>query len=284
MKKIILSALVATLGSQIPIICFGGEMTARQIYQSSSGQTQLILGPSPSLGPTLPPIPAHAVPAAPSTAPVEPAKPPKPSKPEGAGAQAQPSSQTTQTAYTGIKFWVNVVTASGREEVSTIKRIFHSGEKLRLSFRPNNTGYLYVYNKGSSGKTRLLYPAQGDNNQVQRDSVVRIPSDQQNWLRMDAQPGQEELVVVMTQKPLSNIVPVIPLSASQISAGVTQPTTEIPTAQFDASLSKVVARDMLVQHDDKPSDGKPPASYVVAPNSQLENGKVISVSIKLKHQ
>lgn len=78
---------------------------------------------------------------------------------------------------------------------------FRSGDRIRLHFALNFSGYVEVWNRGSSGRVTRLFPHGGASNRVERTSDYRIPND--GWIVFDDNPGREELTLFVSQKPMA---------------------------------------------------------------------------------
>ncbi|MDP1613808.1 MAG: DUF4384 domain-containing protein [Sulfuritalea sp.] len=278
---------IQTIGSGVAL---AEGVRAKAAFLDVLGRTQMTAGtanvPVPDVAPT-PPAPietAAQIPVAQQTtgtvvgavAPVA-TRPAARQRPAPAGAPG----------YTGMAFWVEVTTKDQRTMAATTDRVFQSGETVRLHFKPNAAGYLYVFNKGSTGRTRLLYPAQGESNAVKAGAVVTVPGPG-NVMRFDSNPGREQLVAVMSRAPLGGVIPAVATPASSVpSAPPSGPhllVTTLDTERLDADLSRVRSKDIVLERDPKPRDGLAPASYVVAPRSDLEQGRIITVTINLQHK
>src|SRR5215472_459179 len=78
----------------------------------------------------------------------------------------QDSSQTASTPALGLRYSVVRRTEKEPDEVDSAT-LFHSGDKFRLRVEANDTGYLYLIERGSSNHWTLLFPdvnvAGGDN-------------------------------------------------------------------------------------------------------------------------
>lgn len=76
---------------------------------------------------------------------------------------------------------------------------FKNGDEVRLNVEPKQDGYLYLVQKGSSGRLSLLFPdkhiSNGANNVKAKQSMM-IPSSL--WFQFDKQPGTETIFVVFS--------------------------------------------------------------------------------------
>lgn len=77
---------------------------------------------------------------------------------------------------------------------------FRNGDEVRLSIETKQDGYLYLVQKGSSGKLNILFPdkriAKGAHS-VKANQPMVIPSE--GWFKFDTRPGTETIYVVYSQ-------------------------------------------------------------------------------------
>jgi len=84
--------------------------------------------------------------------------------------------------------------------------VFYGGDKFRLAFQANMDGFLYIFNKGTTGAGRLLFPdprINAGSNRVTRYTEYVVPSS--GWFNFDRNPGTEQLHVFFSPKPLGNV-------------------------------------------------------------------------------
>lgn len=103
----------------------------------------------------------------------------------------------------GLSVWIELLDDAGGPGLQvTDRRVFHSGETIRLHFRSNVDGYLVLILLGSSGTSRVLFPdaALGllDNRLVTGVDLT-VPDDVDAWLRFDDNPGEERLLAVFAR-------------------------------------------------------------------------------------
>lgn len=83
---------------------------------------------------------------------------------------------------------------------------FQSGDKFRVFFQANQSGYAHLLNRGNGGDLRVLFPCteiNGGSNKVPALIEYSIPSA--GWYEFDQRPGQEELLVLFSVKPLESL-------------------------------------------------------------------------------
>ncbi|GJQ63765.1 MAG: hypothetical protein SCALA702_28180 [Melioribacteraceae bacterium] len=74
-----------------------------------------------------------------------------------------------------------------------------TNENICLEVTPNNDGYLYVINEGTSGKLSLVYPQNpGDKNMIHQGIVSKIP-DSTNWT-FEGKEGVEILYLIYSNE------------------------------------------------------------------------------------
>jgi hypothetical protein len=102
----------------------------------------------------------------------------------------------------GLSGWIELEDPAGGPGVQvTDRRIFRSGERIRLHFRSNTDGYLTLIQLGSSGTSNVLFPdpAQGLlDNRVTAGRGAVVPGEG-HWLRFDDTAGEERLLVIFAR-------------------------------------------------------------------------------------
>jgi hypothetical protein len=176
-----------------------------------------------------------------------------------------------------VMTWVKLVDETGGMKEVSPTRMFKSGERIRLSVRPNKDGYLYVVSLGSSGRAGLLFPRKGQSNLVKAGQTYETPDRN---IRFDSTPGAEEVMIVLAAEPLNKVK----IANTEVPTASDNGVSDSSTWQRFAMATG--AKDLLVE-DDPGSPGASPALYV-AENPQkasAKNGsKPLSVSLKLKHE
>ncbi|MEW5979665.1 MAG: DUF4384 domain-containing protein [Acidobacteriota bacterium] len=162
---------------------------------------------------------------------------------------------------------------------------FHSGDKVRLQVESNVDGYLYVMQKGTTGKDRLLFPdarINGGDNKISRGILYTVPANQ--WFTFDNNPGIEKLTVAVTRTPMKSI---------------TQPAK--PKQEDEAALVSVVSvveelnqnvrsRDLVLFQEKAPVVSSPeknvssaPVQSTIVVNTSEDSNNAVYTEIHLKH-
>ena len=86
----------------------------------------------------------------------------------------------------GLKYRIMLRTPDCDIKEVDSSHTFHSGDKVRLQIEANVDGYLYVLQKGSTGKDRMLFPdprSNGGDNKIARGILYSVPGNQ--WFTFD---------------------------------------------------------------------------------------------------
>lgn len=193
----------------------------------------------------------------------------RPSPEAAPKAPAAPAPGPVRQKYTGIAYWIDLAGEDGGHVRTTARREFRSGDRIRLNFKSNRDGYLYVSNLGSTGKSRVMFPRPGQgNNFIKANLEYAVPDA--GYMRFDENPGVETLLVLLSPTPIPDLSSPSPTL------------DERGTRKFVAYADTNGAKDLLLE-DDEGAAKSTPAQYVVAPASTLNRGKVITLYIKLRH-
>jgi Domain of unknown function (DUF4384) len=157
------------------------------------------------------------------------------------------------------------------------RKHFISGERLRFGFESNSKGYLYVVQKGSSGRYTLLTKEAP----VRRGTELLIPGNK-SWFRFDGTPGVEDLLFIVSRDRLDILPMLVPDAVSSPANGGNS--TE---GQIMSILQGRESRDLVLSSDNDTENGSPVSnddaySPVYAVNSSA-NGKLVSIRLRLAH-
>lgn len=113
----------------------------------------------------------------------------------------------------GVKVSVLLKRGSENERYVAPTETFYSGDKIKLAFDVNFSGYVALLNVGSSGRVTLLYPYVGASSKVEpRTQQQLIPSDSRDWIAFDNHPGTEQITIVFSINPLQSVKEIIDFS------------------------------------------------------------------------
>ena len=180
--------------------------------------------------------------------------------------------------------------------------VFHSGDRIRLSVQANDTGFLYIVLRGSSGKWTPLFPSKeimSGNNKVERGGSYEIPLGSV-WFAFDEQPGTEKLFIVLARQPEPDFEKLVKSLRQDSSAPQTKSDSAKKPEKDDEGAVQVVAslddgtvgkvrgqvrsRDLVFQKVDETTPGgkKEQAVYIVNRTGSADSRVVVDVS--LNHQ
>lgn len=103
----------------------------------------------------------------------------------------------------GVKLAIEL-NRGGQVSVAQAGAVFRSGDKIRLHLGTNFSGYLYIFNLGSTEKKiDVLFPYQGVSSQVKVNGDYPIP--EKGWMVFDQNPGQEHMQLFLSSEPIAEL-------------------------------------------------------------------------------
>jgi hypothetical protein len=223
--------------------------------------------------------------------------------PKTAGAPAQSSDlPLVQASYggnrpLGLRYSFLRKGAGDEYDEVNADSVFHAGDRIRFSVQTNDTAYLYIVMRGSSGTWKVLFPTNeigGGSNLVEGGRSYVFPPPPGRFA-FDEQKGEEKLCLVVTRRPEESLEQLIYALSS--GAGSSQPASEkaskpmllaqsrpIDDGVVNRLRSEVYARDLVFEKVDEstPGDKKEKAAYVV--NSNPAPDARLVVDLTLKHE
>lgn len=87
--------------------------------------------------------------------------------------------------------------------------VFAEGDFIRFRLRSGVNGFLYVINRGSSGKYQQLFPADQENQDrsVKAGKEYLVPDSKDGWFRVQAPPGYENVYFLISPMDLGKSLP-----------------------------------------------------------------------------
>lgn len=185
------------------------------------------------------------------------------SKPRISPISGNSASQNSATAL-GLSYWIDLQLPNGElARVSADKR-FSTGDRIRLSLRPNRSGYLYLFNLGTSSRMTPLFPRGEETARTEAGQTVSVPA--RNFLRFSGPPGEEQIVILFSPTPL-------PEFSGGRQAGMDSSTV--------IASAKDGGKDLMREDDFDASDAIKANIAVLRPGSE---SKAIHLTVRLKHQ
>jgi len=269
------------------------KLTARELFYTPVSTAPAVKAEPPRVDPA-----PKVVPKAPKKTVAKSQDPPLPDP----GERAEKVPLVNAAAYPplGLRYSLLRRSDSGRYDEVDTATTFHSGDKIKVVVKGNDTGYLYVISRGTSGTWMVQFPSSeidGGNNRIARDQDYTVPSG--GRFNFTDQPGEEKLFIVFSRKPAQDLEKLIySLSNPKAPAPVSGEPAEAPAKVLllagnrkpiedpfvNRMRSQLVARDLVFEKvdDDTPGDRKEKAVYVASPD-RTANARVV-IDLTLKHQ
>jgi uncharacterized protein DUF4384 len=157
---------------------------------------------------------------------------------------------------------------------------FRTGDQIRLSVMSNQRGYLYIVQKGSSGAWNPLFPdprIDGGNNQIDPEHRYEIPGGGGEAFRIEGQPGEEKIFILLTRAPENDLDALIAL----LRSGVGSPAgSNIQDTVVEQIRNHIRTRDLVFTKFDDRAGEK--AVYIVNKTASGGEARVIA-DITLNH-
>ncbi|HBY63883.1 MAG TPA: hypothetical protein DEH78_29000 [Solibacterales bacterium] len=199
------------------------------------------------------------------------------------------ASQTT-LAPLGLRYSVLKYAGDEGDVEVDADMVFRAGDRVRLNVQTNDSGYLYVVMRGSSGNWKILFPAVEINetdNRVERGKSYMVPRSTR--FIFDEQAGDEQLFVVLSRQPEPDFDSLI----THLATGGASPRKEEPKQVMLAKNTvddnliqrvreRLVARDLVFEKVTDSGARKEKANYVVDPSGSPQSRLV--VDLKLQHR
>jgi hypothetical protein len=233
--------------------------------------------------------------------------PSRPPAPEAVPAAHRPPSPAVNpnfrtVSYTqgllplGVRYSILQRGEGGQFSEVAPDKIFHSGDRIRLSVEVNDAGYLYIVHRGSSGTWKLMFPTADSpdgSNQVEKGRRYMLPPG--SVFTFVGEPGEEKLFLVLSRQPEPDLetlidslqggskppapAPVKPQQQMQLAA------LRLPDDAMINRMRNLYSRDLITEKINEESNNEGQADkavYVV--NSSLQPDSRVVADIALKHR
>lgn len=132
----------------------------------------------------------------------------------------------------GAKVRILLKRGNEKERYVTPNETFYAGDKIKLAFNINFSGYVALLNLGSSGRITMLYPYVGTSSRVELSSREQlIPGNEKDWIKFDNQAGREQISIIFSTNPIQSVQQVIEMS------GQSQTSTTTLSANANATVN-----------------------------------------------
>lgn len=192
----------------------------------------------------------------------------------------RPSSikHVTVSAPLGLRYAVLKQKPDSTYQEISPSAVFHAGDRIHLSLMSNNEGYLYVIEKGSSGKWIPLYPminSAVESNKLAAGKEYIVPG-KGAW-EFKGEAGQERLFVLLSRTPETSLGAMI--------ASLRDRQSGLNDGIVSQLRGEVKSRDLVFSSgDDQPVEGGDHAIYVVNKASGASKDPRVVVDVVLSHK
>ncbi len=291
-KKLAATGIISLLAmAQTPQ---GKELTAREMFYAArdAATTKPAAAPARTRRPAARPA-NPAAPPAPASAPrTETASRPAPTSPTGVPIVSAAMGDSTPL---GLRYTVS----RADSEASEIRpdSVFHSGDRIRLSVEPSDSGYLYIISRGSSGTWSPLFPSAGvenGNNRVEAGQTYAVPPG--SVITFVGEPGVEKLFIVLSRQPEKELDGLIyslqspsPVSTPSRTPPPSEKTLVVaniqPIGDDVVDRLRVYSRDLVVEklNEDQPKMAGKKADksvYVVNPKGRPDSRVIADLTLR----
>jgi len=138
-------------------------------------------------------------------APPSPRPSPRP-RPQAGPQRAEMVAVADRPGTLGLRYSLRRRTPSGVLEEVDADTVFRTGDRIRLHVESSDRGYLYVVNRGASGRWNLLFPRPGmatGLNRIEPGHPRTTPED--GWFEFDANVGEEKLFLMLSRFPVAEL-------------------------------------------------------------------------------
>jgi hypothetical protein len=208
----------------------------------------------------------------------------------------------TEASPLGLRYSIMKRLSTGQFSEVDPDTVFRSGDRIRLTVESNNSGYLYIVLRGSSGRWNLLFPnaeIMGGKNLVEGGNRYEIPLGTASF-QFDETPGVEKLFLLLARNPEpdfeklvqslkektpeASATPSSPTASSSQGGGSVQVVSSLDDSAINKSRGRVATRDLVFEKVNEENIGakSEKAIYVVNRSSSPEARVVVDVS--LNHQ
>ncbi len=166
---------------------------------------------------------------------------------------------------------------------------FHAGDKIRLSIMPNQSGYLYIIQRGTSGTWSSLFPdakSTNGSNQLKAGQLYEFPPGENAGFQFDEHAGTERIFLVYARSEAENVEHLIALlhQAPTVAGGEAKGLAQgCSSAISDGAVS---SRDLLIATvgNESRATNAEKAVYVVNQASAAKGDSMIVACLSIVHE
>jgi len=284
-----------TLIRLVGILAATGALFAQQPQKKIEGARDLFYFGATQKE-TLPPIQKTSAPRTPRPAAVTQSTASPAPKAPAAPLAAAPASDTSNTLHLGFRYTVQLVNqTTGKSVAVDPDRDFKKGECVRMEIESNQSGYLYVLSKQSSGGWLPLFPSSEmpDETNV-ADPGVKVRAPKEYCFEIDNPPGTETLFVVLSRSPrdffelydaIKSPAPTSPGTTAKAPASVVQ---MADAGRMNSAVEKMAknfgTRDLIIKKVTPAPENKDTDYSVYVVNGSDKPSSTVVKKVEIKHK
>jgi hypothetical protein len=185
----------------------------------------------------------------------------------------------------GLRY--NLILISGvKSEPADSDRIFQPGECIALEFEANDSGYIYVLEKGSSGAWIPLLPSAqmpDESNVLKARTPLRVP--EKYCFQISGPPGEERVFVALSRNPedLYDLNRSIRKNADEAEGSSLLAQSRL-SDEVNLLESGLRDRDLKIKKIEKPANSSEPAHSVYVVNASASSSNRVVAEIRIQHR
>ena len=233
-----------------------------------------------------------------------PAKSAKPAATVTQSAGAQPgrapvtpaaSVEAAGVPHLGFRYTIELVDqASAKAESVDPDRDFRKGECVRIELESNQSGYLYVLSKQSSGTWLPLFPSPempGERNVIDPGQKIRVPKDY--CFEISDPPGTETLFVALSRSPrdffdLYDAIKTPPEAAPANSKPASNPVQMADARLMNSAVERMAksfgTRDLVIKKVTPATDKQETDYGVYVVNASDKPSSTVVKKVEIRHR
>src|SRR5262249_27668668 len=171
---------------------------------------------------------------------------------------------------------------------------FKAGDQIKVTFKGNFDGYVYIVNITPGGKKRILFPKSDSDNRILKDKIYNLP-DGNDVIAFDEEKGVEVLQVYMSRERIKVFDEALKNAEGEVGASADSVATELSAKEANhqqggiseesaSAVSGIRARKIILA----PSRDKEKENVAIPEDekgkpAKLSSGDVAVFEIRLKH-
>jgi hypothetical protein len=202
--------------------------------------------------------------------------------PGNSGANTNGGPEAPPTTREAARFWLEISAEQSSAKSVRVAPLVPvaSGQYFKLHLVPNAAGYFYIIGPGEKNKLTAFLTAKPaamsglTSNAVKSGEDFNFPKGDENWLKLDENPGAEEYTVVFSATPLNE-----PKFLTQQATG--NPLNDTDKIELTGFFAKYKSGSPTIESN--ADNGPAPFVLVKVPNS-FAAGNPLVFDVRIEHR